>query len=147
VYGLYLLLFMGSGHYFIFFCAFVLPILLAVRFFKARAAQRGAQPAGPAGYAPNGYAPAPGYGQPGQFPQPAPGLLGRFTGAMTPVKRPNHLLAGAVWVALGAVTLLRVPGCAENVSAHCGRRRILKLPKTAGCQFAGRKFRTDIPRR
>jgi hypothetical protein len=47
IYGLYLLLFFTAGHVFIFFYAFVLPILMAVRFFRERSAYRsyrGAQP-------------------------------------------------------------------------------------------------------
>ena len=40
IYGLYLLLFFTGGHVFIFFYAFVLPILMAVRFFRERAAYR-----------------------------------------------------------------------------------------------------------
>jgi hypothetical protein len=47
IYGLYLLLFFTGGHVFIFFYAFVLPILMAVRFFRERSAYRayhGAQP-------------------------------------------------------------------------------------------------------
>src|ERR1700722_6568482 len=67
VYGLYLLLFMESGHYIIFFYAFVLPILMAVRFFRARAASGPARGAGQ--LPPNGYGQPAGYGQPGQ---PAP---------------------------------------------------------------------------
>ncbi len=43
VYGLYLLLFFTSGHVFIFFYAFVLPILMIVRFFRERTAYRAAQ--------------------------------------------------------------------------------------------------------
>ena len=40
IYGLYLLLFFSAGHVFIFFYAFVLPILMAVRFFRERTAYR-----------------------------------------------------------------------------------------------------------
>ena len=40
LYGLYLLLFFSSGHVFIFFYAFILPILMAVRFFRERTAYR-----------------------------------------------------------------------------------------------------------
>jgi hypothetical protein len=40
VYGLYLLLFFTGGHVFIFFYAFILPILMAVRFFRERTAYR-----------------------------------------------------------------------------------------------------------
>ena len=66
IYGLYLLLFFQGGHYFIFFYAFILPILMIVGFFRDRAAYKargGAQ------------APAPGYGQPPAtgFPQPPTG--------------------------------------------------------------------------
>jgi hypothetical protein len=38
IYGLYLLLFFSSGHYFIFFYAFILPVLMIVRFFRERTA-------------------------------------------------------------------------------------------------------------
>jgi hypothetical protein len=40
IYGLYLLLFFSSGHVFIFFYAFILPIMMAVRFFRERTAYR-----------------------------------------------------------------------------------------------------------
>ena len=40
IYGLYLLLFFQSGHYLIFFYAFILPILMIVRFFRDRSAFR-----------------------------------------------------------------------------------------------------------
>jgi len=40
VYGLYLLLFFSGGHVFIFFYAFVLPVLMVVRFFRDRTAYR-----------------------------------------------------------------------------------------------------------
>ena len=40
VYGLYLLVFYQSGHYVVFFYVFILPVLLAVRFFRDRAAYR-----------------------------------------------------------------------------------------------------------
>jgi hypothetical protein len=69
IYGLYLLLFFQGGHYILFFYAFVLPVLMAVRFFRARSAYRAAQsmtPGAPAGY---GQPPA-GYGQPGGYGQP-----------------------------------------------------------------------------
>ena len=51
IYGLYLLLFFSAGHVFIFFYAFILPILMAVRFFRERTAYRSrsaAQPEYPA---------------------------------------------------------------------------------------------------
>ena len=80
LYGLYLLLFFQGGHYFIFFYAFILPILMTVRFFRARTAYQAAQsasPGWPAGYGqpPAGYAqPAAGYGQPpAGYAQPAAG--------------------------------------------------------------------------
>ena len=44
IYGLYLLLFFSAGHVFIFFYAFVLPIVMAVRFFRERSAYRAAYP-------------------------------------------------------------------------------------------------------
>ena len=40
VYGLYLLLFFSAGHVFIFFYAFILPIMMVVRFFRERTAYR-----------------------------------------------------------------------------------------------------------
>ena len=55
IYGLYLLLFFNSGHYLIFFYAFILPILMIVRFFRDRSAFRARQEA---------TAFHPGYGQP-----------------------------------------------------------------------------------
>ena len=70
IYGLYLLLFFQGGHYILFFYAFVLPVLMTVRFFRARSAYQAAQsmtPGAPAGY---GQPPA-GYGQPGGYGQPA----------------------------------------------------------------------------
>jgi len=78
VYGLYLLLFFQGGHYILFFYAFVLPILMTVRFFRARSAYQAAQsmtPGGPAGYGqpPAGYGQPPaGYGQPGGYGQQPP---------------------------------------------------------------------------
>jgi hypothetical protein len=72
IYGLYLLLFFQGGHYILFFYAFVLPVLMTVRFFRARSAYRAAQsmtPGAPAGY---GQPPA-GYGQPGGYGQPPTG--------------------------------------------------------------------------
>ena len=42
IYGLYLLLFFQSGHYLLFYYVFILPILLAVRFFRERSAYRAA---------------------------------------------------------------------------------------------------------
>ena len=58
VYGLYLLLFFHSGHYLIFFYAFILPILMIVRFFRDRSAFRARQEATAF------QGPHPGYGQP-----------------------------------------------------------------------------------
>jgi hypothetical protein len=76
VYGLYLLLFFHSGHYVIFFYAFILPILMIVRFSRDRSALRARQEAaafrGPRpGYGqPSNYGPPSGYGQPsGRQPQ------------------------------------------------------------------------------
>jgi hypothetical protein len=75
VYGLYLLLFFQGGHYILFVYVFILPVLMAVRFFRDRQQYRAAQQAGlvaPAGYAqPPAYGQAPtGYGQPGGYGQP-----------------------------------------------------------------------------
>jgi hypothetical protein len=75
-YGLYLLLVFHGGHYFIFFYAFILPILMIVQFFRDRGAVRARQQTGfPRGY---GQPPPPGYGQPpppgyGQPPPPGYG--------------------------------------------------------------------------
>jgi hypothetical protein len=70
-YGLYLLLFFKGGHYFLFFYAFVLPVVMAVQFFRDRSALKAAQASGfqaAPGYAQPGYA-QPGYGQPPAYPQ------------------------------------------------------------------------------
>src|ERR1700733_14587254 len=69
IYGLYLLLFFQGGHYILFFYAFVLPVLMTVRFLRARSAYQAAQsttPGAPAGYGqpPAGYGHQGGYGQP-----------------------------------------------------------------------------------
>src|ERR1700730_2039710 len=74
IYGLYLLLFFQGGHYILFFYAFVLPVLMTVRFFRARSAYQAAQsvtPGAAAGYGqPGGYGqPLAGYGQPGGYGQ------------------------------------------------------------------------------
>jgi hypothetical protein len=58
IYGLYLLLYFQSGHYLIFFYAFVLPIVMIVRFFRDRSAFRARQEATAF------QGPHPGYGQP-----------------------------------------------------------------------------------
>jgi hypothetical protein len=71
IYGLYLLLFFQGGHYILFFYAFVLPVLMTVRFFRARSAYQAAQsmtPGGPGGYG----QPSAGYGQPGGYGQQPP---------------------------------------------------------------------------
>jgi hypothetical protein len=74
IYGLYLLLFFGGGHYILFIYVFVLPVLMTVRFFRDRQQYRAAQQAGlmgPAGYGqPGGYAQPQGYGQPAGYGQP-----------------------------------------------------------------------------
>jgi len=62
IYGLYLLLFFPGGHYFIFFYAFILPVLLIARFFRDRSAFRARQQTTAF------QGPPPGYGQP-QDPQ------------------------------------------------------------------------------
>jgi hypothetical protein len=72
IYGLYLLLFFRGGHYFLFFYAFILPILMIVQFFRDRSAARGRlQATGfqgpPSGF---GYGQPPGYGQPSGYGQP-----------------------------------------------------------------------------
>jgi hypothetical protein len=72
IYGLYLLLFFQGGHYILFFYAFVLPVLMTVRFFRARSAYQAAQSMTPG--APTGYGQPPaGYGQPGGYGQPPAG--------------------------------------------------------------------------
>ena len=48
IYGLYLLLFFSAGHVFIFFYAFILPIMMAVRFFRERTAYRSRRATEPA---------------------------------------------------------------------------------------------------
>ena len=58
IYGLYLLLYFQSGHYLIFFYAFILPILMIVRFFRDRSAFQARQEATAF------QGPHPGYGQP-----------------------------------------------------------------------------------
>ena len=86
IYGLYLLLFFQGGHYILFFYAFALPVLMTVRFFRARSAYQAAQsmtPGGPGGYGqppagygqpPAGYGQPPaGYGQQGGYGQPPAG--------------------------------------------------------------------------
>ena len=83
IYGLYLLLFFQGGHYILFFYAFVLPILMTVRFFRARSAYQAAQSMSPADTAslrsatgsPGRIRAAPGlaYGQPGGYGQPPVG--------------------------------------------------------------------------
>ena len=76
LYGLYLLLFFRGGHYLIFFYAFILPILMTVRFFRDRSAFRAKQQAAawqgpPPGYGqPTGYGQPSGYGQPPGYEQP-----------------------------------------------------------------------------
>jgi hypothetical protein len=78
-YGLYLLLFFQSGHYFLFFYAFILPVLLAVRFFRERAAYRASNPAAYPGATGHGWPAAgskvpPGFGATaGPLPYPGPG--------------------------------------------------------------------------
>ena len=54
IYGLYLLLFFSGGHVFIFFYAFILPIVMAVRFFRDRTAYR-ERSASPASQPPSGF--------------------------------------------------------------------------------------------
>jgi hypothetical protein len=69
-YGLYLLLVFHGGHYFIFFYAFILPVLMIVQFFRDRGVVRARQQAGLSrGY---GQPPPPGYGQPPAYGQPPP---------------------------------------------------------------------------
>lgn len=62
IYGLYLLVIFHGGHYLMFYYAFVLPIIMAVQFFRDRAAAKTAPPA--AAYPAPGYAQPQGYGQP-----------------------------------------------------------------------------------
>jgi hypothetical protein len=85
-YGLYLLLFFQGGHYFLFYYAFILPILMIVQFFRDRSAyqaeqgSRAAQMPYPGYGVPNDGQPGygqqvddygqPGYGQPG-YGQPS----------------------------------------------------------------------------
>jgi Fibronectin type III domain len=68
LYGLYLLLFFPGGHYLLFFYAFILPVLMTVRFFRDRSAFRAKQQAAalqgplPSNAQPPGYAQPPGGG-------------------------------------------------------------------------------------
>jgi hypothetical protein len=64
LYGLYLLLFFRGGHILVFFYAFLLPVLLIVRFFRDRSAFRAKQQAATLPGPPPGYAQSPGYAQP-----------------------------------------------------------------------------------
>src|SRR5215472_562208 len=64
LYGLYLLLFFPGGHYFVFFYAFILPVLMTVRFFRDRAAFRAKQQAAALQGPPPGYGQPPGYAEP-----------------------------------------------------------------------------------
>ena len=76
LYGLYLLLFFPGGHYLLFFYAFILPVLMTVRFFRDRSAFRAKQQAAafqgpPPGYGqPSAYGPPPAYGQPPAYGPP-----------------------------------------------------------------------------
>src|ERR1700722_1980772 len=45
LYGLYLVTFFQGGHYFVLFYAFVVPVVLAVQFFRNRSAYRAAKAA------------------------------------------------------------------------------------------------------
>ena len=56
LYGLYLLLFFRGGHILIFFYAFILPVLMIVRFFRDRSAFRAKQQAATLQGPPPGYA-------------------------------------------------------------------------------------------
>jgi hypothetical protein len=69
-YGLYLLLFFHGGHYFIFFYAFVLPIVMIAQFFRDRGVMRARQQAGFFQGATPGYGQPSGYGQPAGYGQP-----------------------------------------------------------------------------
>jgi hypothetical protein len=64
LYGLYLLLFFRGGHYLVFFYAFILPVLMTVRFFRDRSAFRAKQQAAAVQGPPPGYAQPPGFAQP-----------------------------------------------------------------------------------
>ena len=63
LYGLYLLLFFRGGHILIFFYAFILPVLMIVRFFRDRSAFRAKQQAVTLPGPPPSYAQPPGYAQ------------------------------------------------------------------------------------
>ena len=73
LYGLYLLLFFRGGHYLIFFYAFILPVLMIIRFFRDRSAFRAKQQAAALQGLPLGYGQPPGYGQPSCYGQPPGG--------------------------------------------------------------------------
>jgi len=62
IYGLYLLLFFSGGHYLLFYYVFILPILMAVQFFRDRSAYQAYQARQQAiGF--QAPPPSPGYGQ------------------------------------------------------------------------------------
>ena len=72
-YGLCLLLFFQGGHYLLFYYVFILPILMAVRFFRDRSAFQARQEAAAFRGAPAGYGQPSGYGQPPVYGQPSGG--------------------------------------------------------------------------
>jgi hypothetical protein len=66
IYGLYLLLVFNGGTYFMFYYAFVVPVLMIVSFFRDRSAAK----YGPQVYPPaDNYPPVGSYPQPGNYPQ------------------------------------------------------------------------------
>jgi hypothetical protein len=84
-YGLYLLLIFHGGHYYIFFYAFILPILMIVQFLRDRGLVRARPQAGTLGR--YGQPPPPGYGQPpppGYGQPPPPGYGSRPEPASNP---------------------------------------------------------------
>ena len=68
LYGLYLLLIFQGGHYLLFFYAFILPVIMIIRFFRDGSAFRAQQRGAAVPVPPTGYGALYGYGQP-----PAPG--------------------------------------------------------------------------
>jgi hypothetical protein len=86
-YAFYLAFIFGGGHYLLFYYAFILPILMIVRFVRSRApVSAAAQP----GYVPPpGYTPPPAYGQPNPYGQ-APGYGAPQPGYAQPQPYPGQ---------------------------------------------------------
>ncbi len=94
-YGFYLEFLFGGGHYYIFFYAFILPVLLIVNTFKARkAANEARQHAAQQAYAQQAYAqqqPAQAQqGQPQYGPPPAPPSVSQYGPPPAPPPAPQY---------------------------------------------------------